>query len=37
MEQLEKLHPVVQVVLIIAIAVVLCLFFYNYIKLLRGK
>jgi hypothetical protein len=37
MEDLEKLHPVAQVVFIIAVAVVLCLFIYNYLKLLRGK
>ncbi len=37
MEDLEKLHPVAQVVFIIAVAVVLCVVLYNYLKLLRGK
>jgi hypothetical protein len=35
MEEFSKLHPVVQVVMIIAVAVVLCVLIYNYIKLFR--
>lgn len=37
MEEISKLHPVAQVVLIIAVAFTACIFIYNYIKLLRDK
>lgn len=37
MEELVKLHPVSQVVMIISVAVVICVVIYNYIKVFRGK
>lgn len=37
MEELLKLHPIVQVVMIISVAVVLCVVIYNYLKLFRAK
>jgi len=35
MEELAKLHPVAQVALIIAIAVVVCTFIYQFWKTMR--